>query len=252
MDVFEAIYTRRSIRKFLDTPVEFDKLIEVIRAGMYAPCAGNLQNWKFVVETNTARIREMYHHTLEQEAFNTATVAVLVIADIDVAEKYYGMRGKRLYAIQNCAAAVQNMLLSAHAVGLGTVWIGAFDENRINDMYKIPSTARAQAIVLLGYPDEKPDPRQMKNPWYMINFHRYGLKYEHPHLITHDLAEEWPRHGETIKRLTRHTIRQFRGTDEAPAADVAKGTKEVVQKTGEKTKEKLQRLLDSLKKRPKK
>jgi nitroreductase len=208
MNLWEAIYNRRSVRKFLTTPVEFDKLIEVIRAGSYAPCAGNLQNWKFILETNPDTIRGMYHHTLEQEPFLTATAAIVVVAETEEGEKFYGMRGKRLYAIQNCAAAIQNMLLAAYALGLGAVWIGAFDENRINDMYKIPSVARAQAIILLGYPAEEPTPRHMKNVWYLVNFSQYGLKYDNTHRITHDWSVEWARQGADWKRIAeRYTTK---------------------------------------------
>lgn len=211
MDIFEAIYTRRSIRKFLDTPLEEDKVVEVIRAGTYAPCAGDLQNWKFILETNIKNIRSLYHHTLEQEAFMTAQAAIIVVAETDIAEKFYGMRGKRLYAIQNCAAAIQNMLLAAHALGLGAVWIGAFDENRINDMYKIPSTARTQGIILLGYPDEKPEPRHMKHPWFLINFHKYGLKYEHIHRITNDLSQEWELQSDHLRRAGERVSKKIPG-----------------------------------------
>ena len=265
MDVFEAIYTRRSIRKFLDVPIEFDKLVEVIKAGSYAPCAGDLQNWRFIVVTNTAVIREMYHHTLEQDAFMTASAAVIVVAEIDTAEKFYGMRGKRLYAVQNCAAAIENMLLAAHGLGLGAVWIGAFDENRINDMFKIPSTARAQAVVLLGYPDEKPQARRMKDPWFLINFNRYGLKYEHPHLITYDLSEEWPRHRDSLARLTGHVARQTArkmGVEEKPGGNgtadgvddgsLAAKSRTFLKSTGNDTKQQLSGLLKKLKKEPKK
>lgn len=210
MDVWQAIYGRRSIRKFLARPVEFDKLIEIIKAGSYAPCAGNLQNWKFLLETNPDRIRSMYHHTLEQEAFLTATAAIIVVAETEEGEKFYGLRGKRLYAVQNCAAAMQNMLLAAYALELGAVWVGAFDENRINDMYKIPSTARAQGIILVGYADEKPPPRHMKDVWYLVNFHNYGMKYQHMHLITHDVSVEWARKGAEWKRAAERQTKALK------------------------------------------
>jgi nitroreductase len=251
MDVFEAIYTRRSIRKFLGTPVEFDKLIEVIRAGAYAPCAGNLQNWKFILESNPDKVRSMYHHTLEQEAFLTATAAVIVVAETEIAEKFYGMRGKRLYAVQNCAAAIQNMLLAAHALGLGGVWIGAFDENRINDMYRIPSSARAQGIVLLGYPDEKPSERHMKNIWFLVNFNRYGLKYHRAHLITHDISVEWARKGDDYKRGTdRFTKKLQEKTGFSKASDLKAKAAESTKDFFKDTREHAQKLLKSLKKSP--
>lgn len=247
MDIFEAIYTRRTVRKFLDTPIEFDKLIEVLRAGSYAPCAGNLQNWKFLLETNREAIREMYHHTLEQDAFNSATAAIIIVADMEVAEKYYGMRGKRLYSVQNCAAAAQNILLAAHALGLGGVWIGAFDENRINDRYKIPSTSRTQAIILLGYPDEVPQPRHMKHLWYLINFHRYGLKYEKPHLITHDLSEFWEQKRSDLQSATDRAAKK---AGLGGAEQIGEKSQEAVTKALDGAKERTKRFLASLKKKP--
>ena len=245
MGVLEAIYTRRSIRKFLDTPIEYDKLMEVVRAGSYAPCAGNLQNWKFIIETDREKIRELYHHTLEQEAFMSAPAAVIIVAEIEVAEQYYGMRGKRLYAVQNCAAAAENILLAAHALGLGAAWIGAFDENRVNDMYKVPSSARAQAIILLGSPDEKPLPRHMKHLWYLVNFHRYGLKYAKPHLITHDLSTEWD-----IKRgeMERAATRASRKLGMKSSEDLAAKGKSAVDKALDDAQSRTKKFLSSLKK----
>lgn len=206
MDIFDCIYTRRSIRKFKDIPVELDKLYEIIKAGSYAPCAGDLQNWKFIVEKNNDKIKAMYHHSLEQEAFMTAQIAVIVVAETDMAEKFYGMRGKRLYAVQNCAAAMQNMLLAAHALGLGAVWIGAFDENRINDTYKIPSVARAQGIILLGYPDEVPAPRHVKYIWYITQYNKYGMKYEYHQRIMNDLSMEWEMQSKNLQRMVNRKL----------------------------------------------
>jgi len=266
MEVFEAIYTRRSIRKFSEVPLEFDKIVEVCKAGMYAPCAGDLQNWRFIIETKTNVIKGLYHHTLEQEAFMTATAAIVVVAETETAEKFYGMRGKRLYAIQNCAAAIQNMLLAAHAIGLGAVWIGAFDENRINDQYRIPSTARAQAIILLGYPDEKPLERKMKDPMYVLNFHKYGSRYDHPHLIVWDMADEWNQQGDKLgkfsKRLFKRTkeklatkkaekdaAKDTEGTDAEEAGKTEKpGMKDARAPKGKDGRTPAQRFLDSLKK----
>lgn len=223
MDVLEAIYTRRTIRKFLTIPVEFDKIIECVRAASYAPNAGNLQNWKFIIETKQQRIKDMYHHTLEQEPFLTAQAAVIVVAETEFDEKMYGMRGKRLYAVQNCAAAIENLLLAAHAQGLGGCWIGAFDENKINDQYSIPSQARAQAIVLLGYADGDPPQRHKKDVWYMIQFDAYGMKYQHQHLITHDMSIEWKRQSELMKQRIERKQKEFQQkTGVAPNLDALK------------------------------
>jgi len=211
MDIFDCIYTRRSIRKFKDVPIELDKLYEILKAGSYAPCAGDLQNWKFIVEKKVEKIRAMYHHTLEQDAFMSAQIAIIVVAETEVAEKFYGLRGKRLYAVQNCAAAMQNMLLAAHALGLGAVWIGAFDENRINDLYRIPSVARAQGIILLGYPDETPPPRHVKYIWYTTNYNKYGMKYEYLHRVAQELSVEWEMQSKNLKRSVDRNLRKVKG-----------------------------------------
>ncbi len=208
MDIFDCIYTRRSIRKFKDVPVEFDKIIEIMKAGTYAPCAGDLQNWKYLFEYDPDKIKSLYHHTLEQEAFMTAQVAIIVVAETDIAEKFFGMRGKRLYAIQNCAAMIQNMLLAAHALGVGACWIGAFDENRINDMYKIPSVARAQAIILLGYADEVPKQRHVKYVWFLVNYGKYGMKYDNMQRIMHDLSLEWEKQRDILKRMANRRVNE--------------------------------------------
>ncbi len=259
MDLFDAIYTRRSIRKFKDIPVELDKLYEVIKAGSYAPCAGDLQNWKFIVEKDLDRIRSMYHHTLEQDAFMSAQLAIIVVAETDMAEKFYGMRGKRLYAVQNCAAAMQNMLLAAHALGLGAVWIGAFDENRINDMYKIPSVARAQGIILLGYPDEEPKPRHVKYIWYITQYNKYGMKYEYLHRIANETSIEWEMQSKNLQRSVNRKLRKAKealGLDDRKEERPAETGKALLSGAARKAKEALKMkkgkgLLDSLKKKKK-
>jgi nitroreductase len=235
MDVFDAIYTRRSIRKFKDMPLEFDKIVEVMKAGSYAPCAGDLQNWKFILEYNPDVIKSLYHHTLEQEAFMTAQIAIVVVAETGEAEKFYGLRGKRLYSVQNCAAAMQNMLLAAHALGLGAVWIGAFDENRINDMYKIPSVARAQGIILLGYPDEEPKPRHVKYVWFLVNYKKYGMKYDNLQRIFLDMSIEWEKQRDILRRSVNRNANKLQ---ERFGIEDGKGLKFSLQEKGKALMEK--------------
>lgn len=199
MEVFEAIFKRRTIRKFMNTPVEFEKLTEIISAGMHAPSSGNLQNWKFILITDKNKLRSLFHHTLEQEAFMTAQAGIIICSVDDIAEQYYGLRGKRLYAVQNCAAAIQNMLLAAQALKLGACWIGAFDEERVDSMFNIPGNARAQAIILVGYPDETPEDKNVKRIEDITFFNNYGEKVKKPHLILRDYSVEWQKIHQKMK-----------------------------------------------------
>ena len=156
MDVLEIMYTRRSIRRFRDIPVPWDKVGQILEAGRCAPTAGNVQGWKFVAITDPQKIKQLADAALQQYWMASAKVIIIVVAQFEKSRRFYGVRGERLYAIQDCAAATQNMLLAAHFLGLGACWIGAFDEDSVKRIAGIPEEARPQAIIPIGYPDEEP------------------------------------------------------------------------------------------------
>ena len=139
----------------MNKEVSWDHISKVIDAGRMAPSAGNLQNWKFIVVMDEGRRNRMAEACLQQYWMNQAPVHIVVVAEPKIAERYYGTRGDRLYSVQNCAAAVQNMLLRAHSLRLGSCWVGAFDEKMVAKTIGLPSEARAQAVVTLGYPVDK-------------------------------------------------------------------------------------------------
>ncbi len=105
MDVYEAVLRRRSIRKYMDQPVEWEKLGKVIDAGRLAPSAGNLQAWKFVVVTEKELRKQVSEACLKQYWMQTAPAHIVVCAEITKLSRFYGIRGERLYSIQSCAAA---------------------------------------------------------------------------------------------------------------------------------------------------
>ena len=156
MDVIEAVKTRRSIRKYLDKPLVWDDVYKIIEAGNNAPSAGNLQNWKFIVILDQSKRDAIAEACLQQYWMSTAPVHIIICAEPDKGERYYGVRGERLYSIQNCAAAAENMILTAHSLGLGTCWVGAFDEDMLKKVTGIPAEVRPQIVLTVGYPDEKP------------------------------------------------------------------------------------------------
>lgn len=154
MNVFEAIATRRSIRKFTAQDIPMEILGVVLDAGRYAPSAGNVQNWRFVIIKNKENKQKIAEAAMQQMWIAQAPVIILVCAETEKIKQFYGIRGERLYSIQNCAAAIQNMLLTAHSLGLASTWIGAFDETMLRRAAEIPEDIRAQAILPFGYPDE--------------------------------------------------------------------------------------------------
>ena len=157
MDIFECIKDRRSIRKYRNTEIPKEKIGMIIEAGLMAPSSGNLQNWNFIVIKDLEKRKKIADACLQQHWMAQAPIHIIVCGIEDIAKQYYGLRGERLYTIQNCAACIQNMLLTAHSLELGSCWIGAFDEGMIKNIAGIPDNARPQAIITLGTADEQPE-----------------------------------------------------------------------------------------------
>ena len=156
MEVMEAIRSQYSCRKYLDLPVELDKIGIVLEAGRLAPSAGNIQNWRFVLIRDPGTRRGIADACLQQTWIEQAPVHIVICAELKRITDFYGVRGERLYAVQNCAIALQNMMLAASSIGLGTCWVGAFDENVVGRLISIPENARPQAILTLGYSADVP------------------------------------------------------------------------------------------------
>ena len=176
MDVFECIKTRRSIRKYQDVPVEWDKIGQILEAGKAAPSAGNLQDWRFIVILDAGQRKGIAEACLQQDWIAKAPVHIIVVAEPEKSKRFYGIRGERLYNIQDAAAATQNMLLMAHALGLGSCWIGAFEEDKLRTVVNMPSEIRPQAVVTIGYADEKPPEPPEYTLENIMYFRNYGTQ----------------------------------------------------------------------------
>ncbi|MBR9690356.1 nitroreductase family protein [Candidatus Woesearchaeota archaeon] len=163
MDAIECIMTRRSVRKFMDVPVEKNKLGIILEAGAHAPSAGNIQNWKFFYVRRPDLKKAIADACQQQNWVATAPVIIVVASEPEKAARYYGVRGERLYSIQNCAAVAENMLLATHALGLASCWIGAFSEESVNRTLNMGEKFRPQIILPIGYPDEQtPEPMRLR------------------------------------------------------------------------------------------
>lgn len=165
MEVSDAIRKRRSIKRYLDIPVEWDKIGSICEAGGQAPSAGNLQPWKFIVVLNPANRRKIAEACFQQYWMQSAPVHIIVCAEINKMNRFYGLRGERLYSIQSCALAAENMILEGINQGLASCFVSAFDEEMLKRNFKIPDYARPQAILAFGYSGEEvPSP-----PRYTLN-----------------------------------------------------------------------------------
>ena len=208
MNTLEAINNRRSIRKYTEKPVEFEKITTILDAARKAPCAGNLQDWRFILVTEKNLIKQVSEFAIEQYWIQTAPIVIIVCAIPEKHEQYYGLRGKRLYNIQDCAAAIENILLAATDMGLGSCWIGAFEEEKLRAVFNIPADVRPQAIITIGYGDETPQERHMIPIENVVYFNRYGMKIEKLHIVLRDYSIEWQRQGNKFKEFTQSRLKR--------------------------------------------
>lgn len=162
MDVFEAIKNRRSIRAFERKPVSEEHVEKLIDAARHAPSAGNIQPWEFVIVRSREVKQQLSVAALNQVFIEEAPVVIVVCANEARSGQGYGSRGVNLYCIQDTAAATENMLLAAYALGLGACWVGAFREEMVRKVLNTPTHVRPVAIIPVGYPSKKPTPRRRR------------------------------------------------------------------------------------------
>jgi len=173
LEVFEAIKTRRSIRAFTNQEVSEEEVRNLIDAARHAPSAGNIQPWEFVIVRDSNRKHMLAAAALDQTFIEEAPVAIVVCANEIESRWGYGNRGATLYCLQDTAAATQNMLLAACALGLGTCWIGAFYEEEVRKVLNVPRGVRPVAIVPVGHPAEKPSPRPKRPMTEIIHYETF-------------------------------------------------------------------------------
>ncbi len=155
MELYEAMKTRRSVRAYLDKPVEEAALLRILEAGRNAPSWCNRQCWRIVVVQDPG-IREMLGEVLNnpsKDCFVNAPCALVVCADPSDS----GIMGGKEYYLVDCAIAMEHMLLAATAEGLSTCWVGAFQEYPVRNILHLPKEIKVVGITPLGYAAEEPE-----------------------------------------------------------------------------------------------
>ncbi len=174
LSALEAIRSRRSIRKYLDIPIEFEKIGRILDAGRLAPSAGNIQPWKFILVISPEQRLEISEACLQQYWMAQAPLNIVICVEPKKSERYYGKRGQELYAILDGAAAAENMLLAAHAQHLGACWVSAFDERLLKKACVIPDDVMPIGVITIGYSDEKPVAPLKFELHNLVFFHKHG------------------------------------------------------------------------------
>ena len=153
MNTFDAILTRRSIRQYRNDPVPEEILKKIIKAGLYAPSAMNLQPWDFMIfntaETITRCVAAVQHG---ETILKQSPAAILICGDQKIEQNID-------YIVQNCSAATQNILLQIHEMGLGACWIAVYPLqdviSKLRESFEIPESIIPVSLVAVGYPAEE-------------------------------------------------------------------------------------------------
>ena len=175
-ELLDLMQSRTSVRHYTDEGIERETLGKILEAGRWAPSAGNMQSWEFIVVDEKKLKERLSRYAYNQEHVREAPVCIVVLGDMEKARRKYDDRGVDLYMIQETAASMQNMLLMADELGLGSAWVGAFDEDSVRDLLDIPEKLRPMAIITLGYPKERPEPSNKYRVTDVTYMNRYGKR----------------------------------------------------------------------------
>jgi nitroreductase len=161
MDVIDTIYKRRSVRNYLNQSVEREMIMTLLKAATAAPTAANCQPWEFIVIDDKEKLLEL-KDKLVFARYN-APVAIVVCGNMKLAFKG---PGKEMW-VQDCSAAIENILIAATSIGLGSVWIGVYPVESnikpVKNILNMPEHVTPLGIVYVGYPSEEKEARTRLN-----------------------------------------------------------------------------------------
>lgn len=158
-DFFATVRHRHSVRSYqADMPVEQEKLHAILETACSAPSAGDIQPYRILVVTNDDK-RQALSNAADSQAFiATAPVCLVFCAEPQRSADQFGERGQSLYAIQDTTIAAAYAQLAVVAAGMGSTWVGYFDESAVRSVLDIDNTLTPIAMLSVGYPAELPEP----------------------------------------------------------------------------------------------
>jgi nitroreductase len=166
MSVLDVVKSRRSIRKYMDKPIEEEKLLNVLEAGRLAPAANNAQQWKFIAVKDPALIKKLVPACGNQSFIAEAPVILVICTNGEERTMYCGQSADTV----DCSIALSFMILEAAELGLGTCWLGFFSNDKVKRVLNIPQENNVVAVTPLGYAAEAPALRPRKKMSEVVSY----------------------------------------------------------------------------------
>ena len=174
MKLLDAIQSRRSIRKFKNKKVKWSDILEAIDAATQTPLAGNQNTLRFVIVTDP-QIKQHMGLCADQQWIAEADTIIVVCSDDSPLVSLYDDRAEK-YGRQQIGAAIQNFLLRLTDLGLASCWIGSFLENEIKNVLQMPEEMKVEAILPVGYANEKPKSTKKASLQNIIFWDKWNVK----------------------------------------------------------------------------
>lgn len=172
--MIDLLRERRTVRDYKIKPVEDETLYTILDTARWAPSAGNIQNWRFIIVRDPHKRQALATFCAEQMWLADAPVLVVMCSLTDKVKDMFGERGEAVYALQSTSAAIENILIAAWSFGVGSAWIGSFSEDDVRKLLQIPFEVEIHAIISLGYPKEVPTPPRRLHLGDITFFEKYG------------------------------------------------------------------------------
>ncbi|MDH5450695.1 MAG: nitroreductase family protein [Candidatus Bathyarchaeota archaeon] len=167
MSLVDVILSRRSIRRYEQKEIPKDVLDKILEAGRQAPSAANRQPWHFIVITDYEIKKELSKGLVNRHIKNSTFTVV------GCAYTGLGHIGTRKWSIVGTSIALQNMVIAAWAMGVGSCWIGDFRENKVKQLLNIPDKWKVVALISFGHPAEKPEAKKRKRIKEIVGFNKF-------------------------------------------------------------------------------
>jgi nitroreductase len=172
LSVSETVRNRGTIRRYLDQPISQENLIKIMESARLSQSAANRQPWQFIIVTDASMKKNLSKASRNQESISTAAAVIVCLANPSEAAKVGPFEG----FLVDGSIAIENMALTSWELGIGSCWIGAYDEKTIKELMEIPEPIRVISLLTLGYPHEKPKVKNRKILTDILHYERYGRK----------------------------------------------------------------------------